>query len=150
MSAQKLIALFVVCVVIGLAHSALNAESQNAQRSVVDGVYTLTQAGRGESLVLETVRCVNCHGSTLRGGSGDTPPLAGPEFISNWQGFSLNDLESKITTMPPNRSEKMNPQDSVDILTFLLQVNGYPAGDDELGADPEVLRQVKIVPLKKP
>ena len=52
--------------------------------------------------------------------------------------------------MPPTRPEKMNPQDYVDIMTFLLQINGYPAGEDELVPDPEVLRQVKIVPLKNP
>ena len=147
---KKLIAPIIVCVMIGLGHSTLTAQLQNSQRSVLDGVYTLTQASRGESLVLETVRCVNCHGSTLRGGTGDTPPLVGPEFISSWQGFSLNDLESKVITMPPNSSEKMKPQDYVDIMSFLLQINVYPAGEDELVPNPEVLRQVKIVPPKKP
>ena len=124
--------------------------SQNSQRAVTDGVYTPAQAGRGELLVVETIGCGNCHGGTLRGGTGDTPPLVGPEFIANWQGFTLNDLGTKISTMPPTRPEKMNPQDYVDIMTFQLQINGYPAGEDELVPDPEVLRQVKIVPLKNP
>src|SRR6266850_4533104 len=110
---KKLAALVILCVVT-------RAESQNTQRSVLDGVYNLAQADRGESLVLETVRCVNCHGSTLRGGTGDTPPLAGPEFVGNWQGFTLSDLEMKVSTMPPNSAEKRSPQDSVDIIAFLL------------------------------
>jgi mono/diheme cytochrome c family protein len=140
---KKLAGLVIICVVI-------RAESQNTERSVLDGVYNLEQAGRGESLVLETVRCVNCHGSTLRGGTGDTPPLAGPEFIGNWQGFTLDDLGMKISNMPPNSSEKRSPQDSADIIAFLLQVNGYPAGESELGPGPETLRQIRIVPPQKP
>ncbi|HYR85188.1 MAG TPA: cytochrome c [Terriglobia bacterium] len=135
--------------VIALAQPAPGVQSQNL-RSVTDGVYTPAQASRGELLVVETVGCVNCHGGTLRGGTGDTPPLVGPEFIGHWQDFTLSDLGSKISKMPPTRSEPMKPQDYVDIMTFLLQINGYPPGENELVPDLEVLRQVKIVPPKTP
>src|SRR5437867_12022838 len=99
---KKRIAVLVAAALIGLSQSSLSIQPQSAQRSVLDRVYTPAQAGRGESLVVETIGCVNCHGSTLRGGTGDTPPLVGPEFISKWQGFTLDDLETKLTTMPPN------------------------------------------------
>lgn len=135
---------------IGTGHSFVTAQSQTSGRSVLDGIYTEAQAIRGETVVLEKIQCVNCHGSTLRGGTGDTPPLVGPEFIASWQGFTLDDLENKIRTMPPNRSDKMMPQETVDVLAFLLQLNSYPAGEEELLPNSELLRQVKIVPPKKP
>jgi hypothetical protein len=30
-------------------------------------------------------------------------------------------------------------------MTLLLAINGYPAGNNELGTDPEVLKRIKIV-----
>ena len=51
------------------------------------------------------------------------PPLVGTEFISAWQGQTLNDLAGKLMTMPPDTSEKMSAQDYVDIMTLLLLMN---------------------------
>jgi cytochrome c553 len=143
---KSLIAFLGLTAVTGVCHSALRAEPQSPQRSVRDGVYTSAQAGRGESLVRK-VGCANCHGSTLEGGTSiEIPPLVGTEFVSAWQGQTLNDLAGKLMTMPPDTSEKMSAQDYVDIMTLLLLMNGYPAGEKELVPDPQVLRQIEIVP----
>ena len=145
MSMKNLIVLAAVSTVIGFSNSAVPSYPQRAQRTVLDGVYTEAQAKRGEALVIR-VGCADCHGGSLEGGAAETPSLVGDAFISGWNGLTLDDLSTKLTTMPPDNTTKMRPQEYVDIMTLLLRINGYPAGKDELVANPEVLRQIKIVP----
>ena len=63
--------------------SALVAVSAQAAKSVNEGVYSEAQAKRGEAIYKE--QCAACHGDNLEG-SGPMPPLAGKDFLANWQG----------------------------------------------------------------
>jgi mono/diheme cytochrome c family protein len=118
--------------------------TQAPQRTTAERVYTETQAARGEELVLK-VGCANCHGEDLDGGADETPPLWGQEFLSQWTGATLKDLHVKVTDMPPDSSTKRTPQEQTDIVAFLLHINGYPAGGNELSADQALLAQICIV-----
>ena len=46
--------------------------------------------------------------------------------------------------MPPNNLGKLSRQEIVDILSYVLSVNNFPAGKNELDPKPEVLKLVKF------
>ena len=113
-----------------------------AASSVWDGVYTNTQAGRGKALYASV--CASCHTETLEG-SGQIPPLAGPEFLKNWDGQTLADLFDKMqTTMPADAPGKLSSEQNIDLLAFLLSFNKFPAGSTELKYDRDTLKKILI------
>jgi hypothetical protein len=109
----------------------------------LDGVFSREQAGRGRDLVIK-IGCANCHNSDLGGGLEETPSLVGNEFISVWTGQALKQLDVQMTSMPADGSYKLNPQERVDVIAFLLGINGAPIGNADLPSDPDVLAQIKI------
>jgi mono/diheme cytochrome c family protein len=115
-------------------------------RTARDGVYTDAQARRGQAVYSE--RCSTCHGATLGGDVG--PPLAGDDFIKVWGG-PLSELVNKIrNTMPANDPGKLTPQQSADIVAYMLQVAKFPAGRAELSAEEAVLKQVTLPATETP
>ena len=116
-------------------------------RSVWDGVYTKEQAKRGQPLYVE--HCGACHGDAMTGGES-APPLAGAEFMSNWNGLTAGDLFERIRkTMPLNKPGKLSREINADILAYILNFNEFPAGDIELGHAVEVLKEIQIDARKK-
>lgn len=113
-----------------------------AKRSVNEGVYTAEQAKRGEALYKEN--CSACHGDNLEG-SGPMPPLAGKDFLANWQGKTVGDLfEKTSTTMPATAPGSLTPEQAADIISFLLSKDNYPAGSAALESKTEPLAQITI------
>ncbi len=113
-------------------------------RSVWDGVYTPEQSKRGEAAYAKS--CASCHGSALTGGES-APPLAGGDFLSNWNGLTVGDLYDRFrTTMPADRPGGLKREEYVDILAFVLTMNQFPAGKTELERQTEVLKQIRIEP----
>jgi mono/diheme cytochrome c family protein len=122
--------------------AAAVAVSQDTTRSVWDGVYTADQAKRGESAY--AANCASCHGDQLNGGEM-APPLAGGEFMSNWNGLTVGDLFERIrTTMPANTPGKLSRETNADITAFILAFNKFPAGDHDLPRTTEALKQIKL------
>ncbi len=110
--------------------------------SVWDGVYSEAQAKRGAAVYQDV--CAPCHGHDLAGGEM-APPLAGPAFMANWNGLTLNDLYDRIRlTMPPDRAGGLPRQDTIDTIAYVLRANGFPAGKAALEARAEVLMQIKV------
>jgi len=141
---------FAIAAIIALA--AVGASNQSSappadeSRSVWDGVYTDEQAQRGEPLYSR--ECASCHGSTLGGGES-SPPLAGGEFLSNWNGLTAGDLFERIRqSMPQNNPAKVGRQQKVDILAYIFSVNKFPAGKTELEQATERLKQIRIEATK--
>ena len=130
--------------VIGAFRSATGA--QEPSRSVWDGAYTEEQAKRGESLCAQ--ECASCHGTELAG-NDETPALAGPAFLANWDGLTVGDLSERVRrTMPPNKLGRLTRQQIVDILGHVLKINGFPAGKTELDPKTESLKQIRIEATK--
>jgi hypothetical protein len=50
--------------------------------------------------------------------------------------------------MPPNDPGTLSRQQIVDILSYVLSVNGFPSGKTELDSKPEVLKQIRIEATK--
>lgn len=134
--------------IIGLAGLAAGLAAQQMSRSVWQGVYTTEQAKRGESLYAR--ECASCHGDSLTGGE-QVPPLAGGEFLADWNGLSAGDLFERIRkTMPMNKPGKLSPEVNADILAYVLAVNKFPSGDVILSHDAEMLKQIRIEATKPP
>ena len=117
-----------------------------ASRSVWDGVYTPDQAKRGDALYRQ--QCASCHGTALTGGES-APPLAGGEFLSNWNGLTVGDLFERIRiSMPADRPGKLTREQNADILAFMLSMNQFPSGKTELERQTEVLKQIRVEAAK--
>jgi mono/diheme cytochrome c family protein len=110
--------------------------------SVWDSVYTLAQAGRGESTYRAT--CASCHGDTLAG-INDAPPLAGPEFHKDFDGNSLSSLFTKISNdMPSDNPGSLTKPQAAEVVAYILKYNAYPAGAVPLPAAADSLSGIKF------
>ena len=95
-----------------------------------EGAYTIDQADMGR--VAYGVACSSCHLSDL-GGGNEAPPLAGANFINSWRNLTTADLFNRIrATMPLNNPGSVGEQDVLNIIAFILQSNGAPAGAHSL------------------
>ncbi|HET6958314.1 MAG TPA: c-type cytochrome [Vicinamibacterales bacterium] len=112
------------------------------QRGVWDGVFTAAQADRGKQSV---ARCQGCHGPEL-GGTDRAPALKGNGFLANWEDGSINRLFVKVRdTMPPTNVDSLSPETKLDIVSYLLRENGFPAGASELTLNADALDGLQIV-----
>jgi S-disulfanyl-L-cysteine oxidoreductase SoxD len=144
-------------VIIGLAaigaYSRLRAqppadpqEAPSGSRSVWDGVFTEKQAKRGQSLYSQN--CESCHGDALTGGE-IAPPLAGGDFLANWNGLTVGDLYERIRrSMPQDEPGRLSRQQDVDVLAYILSFNKFPAGETELPHDTQLLKQIRFEAAK--
>ena len=117
-----------------------------ASSSVRDGVFTEDQSRRGESQYLKT--CKRCHQRDLAGDFiEDAPPLVGDDFLSEWAPWTVGDLFEFMTTeMPPKRKDRRNltADNYADILAYILDKNGFPAGQAELPPAFEALVTIEM------
>ena len=112
-------------------------------RTVWDGVYTAGQARRGAEAYERS--CAECHGADL-GGGDMAPGLVGVEFVYNWHGFSARDLFERLrVSMPPDRPGRVSRGEKADILAFIFEANGMPAGDAELAARAAPLGAIQFL-----
>jgi mono/diheme cytochrome c family protein len=122
--------------------AALGLLVAQSAKSTRDGVYTLEQAKRGRAAYSE--HCFECHGRDLTG-DVETRPLVGYEFTTNWADGSMLRLFDRVRiTMPADKPGTLSRQQVADILAFVLQTNGYPAGNEELSTRSEILDQIKF------
>ena len=97
--------------------------------SVSGGWYTAGQAVSGAKAYQKT--CAGCHGAKLQGGMG--PPLVGKQFWLTYGGKKASTLWSAVHTQMPMMAPGSVPaKNSINIMAFLLQENGVPAGTKPL------------------
>lgn len=147
-----------------LCTAALSA----ADKTVWDGVYTEAQAARGK--VAYEKGCQACHAANGAGGFGITysgTALKGQRFVQTWEN-DLTGLAAYAMSPPPGSTlaqkeqrhgdsdaprggkDPLSAADHVDVLAYLFQLNGFPAGAAELTADglgSIVLREQSPQPL---
>ncbi len=104
----------------------------------VGGWYTIEQAAAGEKLY--QAQCAACHGTKLEGGAG--PSLTGASWHQMYGGAKLLTVWGEIKgPMAQDASTTYTTQQSLDILSYLLQQNGLPPGSQPL-ADTRELSDV--------
>ena len=98
-------------------------------KTVLDGVYTESQAQRGEAAFAAS--CARCHGANLESFSG--PPLKGNLFMDRWREFDLSVLFDLIQgSMPKDQPSSLTEAQYLDIASHILRANGIPSGSKEL------------------
>lgn len=109
--------------------------------SVWDGVFTAQQANAGAKLFVE--HCVACHSSKPgeMSGHGPAPAVIGADFAFRWQDASVAELyESIRQTMPEGAPNSLSVAQYGALTAYVLQLNGYPAGDKNLDASQDYQR----------
>jgi len=132
---------------VALLGSRVHADgSEPALKSVFDGVYTSQQSARGEAEYART--CERCHKEDLAGDVGEeVPALIGEKFLSEWTQWTVGDLFEHLTTkMPPKSKDRLalSHENYADILAYLLEKNGFPAGTAELLPSLDPLLEIEM------
>jgi len=101
-----------------------------AEKTIWDGVFTLTQAERGYQAY--GMYCSRCHGDDLSGRGG---VLIGGKFMDRWREDHLTSFYTVVhNTMPPGARGRVSDANYLDIVAYVLHVNEFPAGQVELTA----------------
>jgi mono/diheme cytochrome c family protein len=117
--------------------TGLAALASTEEAEVHEGLFTEEQAERGDEAYQQ--HCASCHGTELEGG-GHFPALIGERFWNRWEGRTAWELyDYTHTTMPLGQGGTLADETYADIFAFMLAHYGYPAGDEELVPDEDVL-----------
>ena len=127
-------ALTVLCAAVVAAQ-----DDAKSRKTVRDPVYTDTQAERGKQVY--EANCVTCHLAELDGSANPTAgargaPLVGTRFVQDFGESKVSALFNKMKRdMPSGRPGALSDQEYLDVATFVLQRNRFPAGSSELTVD---------------
>ena len=111
------------------------AAPSGAAAQSAEGVYAAAQAAAGRAVYEQ--KCARCHQSNLQG-SFEAPQLAGESFLRFWGDLSPRDLYDRISSSMPPDEDALADEAYVDVVAYLLQANGAPAGDAPLMATTAV------------
>ena len=102
--------------------------------SVATGVFTAAQAARGYEVYSAT--CAQCH--TMAQHSGTT-------FATAWNGRRLADLYEIVRgTMPLDNPGGLTDEEYIDVVAYMMDLNGVAAGKAPLRADAPTFRELRI------
>ena len=121
---------------------AVDGQPGPPAKTVLDGVYSDAQAARGNASY-KTV-CSRCHGNALEGVAA--PTLMGDHFLERWREDTLDSFYNFIKdNMPPIRPGDVRMPDTsyLEIVTYILKMNGYRSGSTNLSVD--LLGRVMVV-----
>jgi mono/diheme cytochrome c family protein len=120
------------------------AQMSDEVLSIFDGIFNASQVRRGRFAYNE--HCAMCHGDELISADGYAPDMIGSSFASRWHGETMQArLERIHATMPAGRGGTLEQQMVLDIIAYILSVNGYPQGEGEL-VPGEHLQHIVIEP----
>lgn len=92
------------------------------------------QAKRGAQIYSAT--CANCHAAQQ---------LTGAAFASRWQNRRVYDLYDLLSnTMPQNAPGTLTDEQYLDVVSYLLKQNGFPAGKKSLTSNSDSLKKMRI------
>lgn len=104
-------------------------------RSTLSGVFTAPQAESGQGI----------YESTCLGGCHSLSSHRGIEFRHHWEGHPVFELFQLINDkMPDDDPGSLSSEESLQLVAYLLKLNGMPAGKDALSADAAALKKIKI------
>lgn len=143
---MRIWSILILTVVAGALIAAAQQPSPgDSSTSVWSGIYTSEQAARGKALYEE--HCTACHGADLRTPDGPAAglPLAGTVFMGRWRGRNLQALfQQTRENMPLGQGGLLDDQEYIDLVSYILDVNGFGAGSTELKPEAPSLSAVVI------
>jgi len=132
---------FAIFTMIGAAAFLLTlvpvrAQDAAAKKTTWDGIYTEAQAMKGEAVYAD--KCEKCHG--VNGSGADAPALAGPDFNTNWDGLTVDQLFDRTrNTMPQDNPQSMSRDETAQLLAYMFSKGMFPAGETELPGSGDAL-----------
>jgi mono/diheme cytochrome c family protein len=135
-------AFFILTVVLGalIRLRAAQTPVADAPRTTLAGVYTDEQALTGETSFANL--CQACHNLASQSGKA---------FARKWEERSLWELFDAIKEeMPKDNKGTLTPKQVVELMAYLLKINGLPAAATPLSPEQSVLETITIELPKKP
>lgn len=127
-------AVLLILAVVHRSSASPAPQDTKADVSTMTGVFTSAQAARGEETYMTI--CVACHPA----GTYTTPA-----FRTSWASRPLSDLFSIIkNTMPKVDPGTLTPQETAQVIAYILKSNGVPAGKTELPSELAALKAIRI------
>ena len=124
------------------AETAMTQPAVGGSADAAPALYTADQATAGKQKFADN--CSQCHGDNLEGMAG--PALKGHLFASAKANFHVGDIFNIVTkNMPSTQPGSLSHEDYTQIMAFLLQQNGYPAGSSPLLFDEALVSKVPLI-----
>ena len=135
-----------------VAAAAPTPDLRQAEMPRAEGFYTRTQAVRGKAAFNRN--CAYCHTVDARQWTAESnaavlPRTFGGRFLERvYHGKllypSVYYLFKKLDSMPAFNTKAISPKSKADIVAYLLEANGKPAGPDELTDDTEAMKSMML------
>ena len=105
---------------------AASGQSTTTETTVRDNVYSQEQSKRGRAAY--DGKCASCHDGGTMG-----PELWGEAFLTQMENKDVGGFFSRIqTTMPEDAPGTLSDSEVLDIIAYVLQTNGFPAGEKDI------------------
>jgi mono/diheme cytochrome c family protein len=109
-----------------------------AGAGALSGIFSQAQANRGRDQFRSM--CAECH---------TVPEFSDTAFKAKWARRSVGDLYSFIhTNMPDSAPGILTEQQAVDLVTYILSLNGVTPGSAQLPADAARLNGLSLASLR--
>ncbi len=100
--------------------------------------FTSAQANRGRDTFRGT--CTECHYSS---------EFSDSQFKFKWSRRSAGDLFQLIQTeMPESNPGSLSPEQVVEIVSYMLRMNGFEASENELSSERAVLDGISLASIR--
>jgi len=134
-------ALAVAVVAVTLVTATFGQTSGGNETTVRDGVYSADQAKRGRAIYVD--KCATCHDGGTMG-----PELWGDTFLAPRANKNVRTFYDRIQdTMPEDDPGSLTEIELLNIIAFVIQQNGFPAGDKPI-PNADALNRMKFVEKK--
>jgi mono/diheme cytochrome c family protein len=117
-----------------------------AAQAATPAIYTAAQATAGANVFAQN--CAVCHGAALQGEAG--PTLLGQNFASAANNYTVGAIFGEIAEqMPAGAPGSLTHDQYTQVMAYILNKNGYPAGptaldyEASLGSSVPLVSQVK-------
>lgn len=111
-----------------LAVAGTAAQVSTSTKAAEGSLYSKAQADGAKATFVKV--CADCHAfSEADKKRPNDLALGGDEFLKRWDGRTLDELITLIVmTMPNDGSAVVSEPEAVNLVAYILQQNGFPAG----------------------
>ena len=137
--------LVVLGVALVSAYAAVSMQSaSNAQPGAAPAQLSFTAAQVASGEAEYKASCIDCHGPNLNDGEFGGPPLKGDAFAAKWFKMPTGALVGYVhAAMPPDGPGRLPMGTYVEIVAYILSVNGMSPGTKDMPADMNVLGMLR-------
>lgn len=105
-------------------------------------IYTAAQATAGAKVFSQN--CAMCHGAAMQGEAG--PTLLGQSFASAANNYTVGAIFGEIAEqMPAGAPGSLTHDQYTQVMAYILNKNGYPAGPTKLDYEASLGSSVPLV-----